>query len=79
MNKVDTQNYFDSNVNDCDVTCELLDDFNLKGKTVIADSGYSTFAIKNFIETCECCNPPKSNFKRFWDYDKEKYKSRNKV
>ena len=69
------------NVNDCDVACELLDNFNLKGKIIIADRGYSTFAIKKFIETCgaECCIPPKTNFKRFWDYDKEKYKTRNKV
>ena len=40
------------NVNDCDVACKLLNDFNLKGKTIIADRGYSNFAIKNFIETC---------------------------
>ena len=50
-------------------------------RAIIADKGYSTFAIKNFIESyqAECCIPPKSNFKNFWDYDKEKYKSRNKI
>ena len=69
------------NINDCDAAYALLKDFNLQGKTVIADRGYSTFAIKNFIETCsaECCIPPKSNFKISWDYDKEKYKRRNKI
>jgi len=69
------------NVNDCDVACNLLEDFNLQGKVIIADRGYSAFAIKNFIESCEadCCIPPKSNFKHSWDYDREKYKSRNKV
>ena len=69
------------NINDCDVTYALLEDFNLQGKTVIADRGYSTFAIKNFIETCsaECCIPPKSNLKNSWNYDREKYKSRNKI
>ena len=69
------------NINDCDVAYPLLEDFNLQGKTVIADRGYSTFAIKNFIETCsaECCIPPKSNFKNSWNYDREKYKSRNKI
>ena len=69
------------NVNDCDIACELLNGFNLQGKTIIADRGYSTFPIKNFIETCgaNCCIPPKSNFKQSWDYDREKYKSRNKI
>lgn len=69
------------NVNDCDVACSLLDGFNLQGKTIIADRGYSTFAIKNFIETrgAECCIPPKSNFKNSWDYDREKYRSRNEI
>ena len=69
------------NINDCDVASSLLEDFNLQGKTVIADKGYSTFAIKNFIETCsaECCIPPKSNLKNSWNYDREKYKSRNKI
>ena len=69
------------NVNDCDVACDLLDNFNLQGKTIIADRGYSTFAIKNFIESCgaNCCIPPKSNFKHSWDYDREKYKSRNRI
>ena len=59
----------------------LLKDFNLQGKKIIADSGYSTFAITNFIETCsaECCIPPKSNFKISWEYYKEKYKRRNKI
>ena len=67
--------------NDCDSAYALLKDFNLQGKTVIADRAYSTFAIKNFIETCsaQCCIPPKSNFKISWDYDKEKYKRRNKI
>ena len=53
----------------------------MQGKVIIADRGYSTFAGKNFIESCEadCCIPPKSNFKHSWDYDREKYKSRNKV
>ena len=62
------------NVNDCDVACELLDNFNLQGKTIIADRGYSTFVIKNFIETCSalCCISLKSNFKNSWDYDREK-------
>ena len=69
------------NVNDCDVAFELLADFNLKDKTIIADRGYSTFSIKNFIETrgASSCIPPKSNFKNSWDYDKEKYKSRNNI
>ena len=69
------------NVNDCDVAFELLADFYLKDKTIIADRGYSTFAIKNFIETrgASCCIPHKSNFKNSWDYDREKYKSRNKI
>ena len=50
-------------------------------KAIIADRGYSTFPIKKFIETCEavCCIPPKSNFKNSWNYDREKYKSRNKI
>ena len=66
------------NVNDCDVAFELLADFNLKDKTIIADRGYSTFDIKNFIESsgAKCCIPTKSNFKNSWDYDREKYKSR---
>lgn len=69
------------NVNDCDVACALLDGFNLQGKTIIADRGYSTFAIKNFIENrgAECCIPPKSNFKNCWNYDRGKYKSRNEI
>ena len=69
------------NVNDCNVACELLDNFNLQGKTIIADRGYSTFAIKHFIETrgAKSCIPPKSNFKNSWDYDREKYKCRNKI
>ena len=69
------------NVNDCDIACELLNGFNLQSKTIIADRGYSTFPINNFIETCEavCCIPPKSNFKQSWDYDREKYKSSNKI
>ena len=69
------------NVNDCDVACDLLDSFNLRGKTVIADRGYSTFKIKNFIKKrgATACVPPKSNFKNSWDYDKHRYKARNKI
>ena len=69
------------NVNDCDVACDLLKIFNLQGKTIIADRGYSTYEIKNFIEShgAVSCIPPKSNFKNSWDYDKEKYKDRNRV
>ena len=32
----------DGNINDCDVACSLLENFALKGKTIIADRGYST-------------------------------------
>jgi len=48
-------------------------------RAIIADRGY--FAGKNFIETCgaNSCIPPKSNFKNSWDYDREKYTSRNKI
>jgi len=69
------------NVNDCDVACQLLAGLNLQGKIIIADRGYSTFTIKNFIEVggASPCIPPKSNFKNSWDYDREKYKSRNKI
>ena len=63
------------NINDCDVACSLPENFALKGKTIIADRGYSSSKVKNFIEE----HPPKSNFKKSWVYDKEKYKSRNKI
>ena len=64
------------NVNDCDVACKLLDNFNLKGKTVIGDRGYFCN-----VETygAESCISPKSNFKLFWDYDRGKYKCRNRI
>ena len=69
------------NINDCDVACSLPENFALKGKTIIADRGYSTGKIKNFIEEhgAVTCIPPKSNFKKSWVYDREKYKSRNKI
>ena len=69
------------NINDCDVAYELLDEFNLQGKTVIAERGYSISKIKNFIEEhgAVACIPPKSNFKKSWIYDREKYKSHNKI
>ena len=69
------------NINDCDVACSLPENFALKGKTIIADRGYSTGKIKNFIEEhgAVTCIPPKSNFKKSWFYDREKYKSRNKI
>ena len=36
------------NINDCDVACELLNDFNLQGKTVIADR--EKYKFRNKIE-----------------------------
>ena len=59
----------------------LLGNFALKGRTIMADRGYSTGKIKNFIEenVAVVCIPPKSNFKKSWVYDRKKYKSRNKI
>lgn len=69
------------NINDSLLFEKQTSGINLENVAVLADRAYSTYEI---IETltekgASVCIPPKANMKTIWDYDKNLYKSRNKI
>jgi len=69
------------NVNDNLLFEEQISEINLEGVAVLADRAYSTYEIIESLKSkgAIICIPPKSNLKYSWCYDKELYKSRNKI
>lgn len=69
------------NVNDNLLFEEQISGINLEGVAVLADRAYSTYEIIESLKEkgAIICIPPKSNLKYSWCYDKELYKSRNKI
>ena len=67
------------NVNDCLLFENQISEIQLEN--VLADSAYSTYEIIESLtaKNATVCIPPKFNMKNFWDYDKNLYKSRNKI
>ena len=69
------------NINDSVVFEKQIAGFNLKDVTVLADRAYSTYnIIENLsVNGAVICIPTKTNMKYIWNYDKVKYKARNKI
>lgn len=69
------------NINDSVLFEKQIEGFNLNNVVVLADRAYSTYDIieKLSINGAVICSPTKSNMKYVWEYDKMKYKERNKI
>ena len=69
------------NINDSVVFEKQIKGFNLKDVTVLADRAYSAYnIIENLsVNVAVICIPTKSNMKYICNYDKAKYKARNKI
>ena len=69
------------NINDSLIFTKQISGINLEKVSVLADKGYSTYEIIASLKAkgANVCIDPKSNMKKLWDYDKNLYKSRNKV
>lgn len=67
------------NVHDSEMAIKVLSTVTLEGKKILADKGYCSEEIRNFIsqEKAEVCIPDKSNAVVIHNFDKELYKSRN--
>ena len=67
------------NVHDSEMAIKVLSKVTLEGKKILADKGYCSEEIRNFIsqEKAEVCIPDKSNAVVIHNFDKELYKSRN--
>ena len=67
------------NVHDSLMAIKVLSKVTLEGKKILADKGYCSEEIRNFIsqEKAEVCIPDKSNAVVIHNFDKELYKSRN--
>ena len=68
-------------VHDSEMALDLLGNFNLVGKKILADKAYSSEHIRYYLQEhgAVACIPDKSNFKIKHDFDSELYKQRNKV
>ena len=75
------QHALSGNINDSLLFEEQIKGINLEKVMVLADRGYSTYEIIEKLREkgATICIPPKSNMKIIWSYDKEVYKSRNKI
>tara|TARA_B100000745_G_C20055957_1_gene360224 strand:+ start:458 stop:862 length:405 start_codon:yes stop_codon:yes gene_type:complete len=64
---------------DCESAESLLKDCAAKG--LIADKGYDTNAIRDFLQSAQMQTviPPKANRIEAFEYDKEQYKERNLI
>ena len=64
---------------DSEMAIKVLSKVTLEGKKILADKGYCSEEIQNFIsqEKAEVCIPDKSNAVVIHNFDKELYKSRN--
>ena len=69
------------NVNDSVLFEKQIEGFKLKVATVWADRAYSIYnIIENLsVNGAVICIPTKTNMKYVWEYDKVKYKARNKI
>lgn len=69
------------NVNDSVFFEKQLMGIKLEKVRMLAERAYSTYEIIEKLreKRAEICIPPKSNMKTVWSYDKELYKSRNKI
>ena len=69
------------NINDSVIFEKQIEGFNLKNVIVLADRAYSSYTIiENLNENgAIICIPTKTNMKYVWEYDKTKYKERNKI
>lgn len=69
------------NINDSLLFEEQISGINLEGVAVLADRAYSTYEIIESLKAkgAIICIPPKSNMNFTWRYDKELYKTRNKI
>lgn len=67
------------NVHDSEMAIKVLSKVTLEGKKILADKGYCSEEIRNFIsqEKAEVSIPDKSNAVIIHNFDKELYKSRN--
>ena len=67
------------NVHDSEMAIKVLSKITLEGKKILADKGYCSEEIRNFIsqEKAEVCIPAKSNAVVIHTFVKELYKSRN--
>ena len=67
------------NVHDSEMAIKVLSKVTLEGKKILADKGYCSEEIRNFIsqEKAEVCIADKSNAVVIHNFDKEFYKSRN--
>ena len=68
-------------MHDSEPVLELLGNFNLVGKKILADKAYSNESIRLFLAEhgAIACIPDKANFKIKHDFDAELYKRRNLV
>ena len=68
-------------MHDSEPVLELLGNFNLVGKKILADKAYSNEPIRLFLAEhgAIACIPDKANFKIKHDFDAELYKQRNLV
>ena len=69
------------NINDSLIFEKQIAGLNLKNVVVLADRAYSNYEIIENLSANEAviCIPTKSNMKYHWDYDRNKYKQRNKI
>ena len=69
------------NINDSVIFEKQIEGFKLKDATVLADRAYSTYDIIEILSMngAVICIEPKKNMKYVWEYDKMKYKERNKI
>ena len=69
------------NINDSSLFAKQISGINLEKVAVLADRAYSTYEIIESLKAkgATVCIPPKNNMKIIWDYDKNLYKSRNKI
>ena len=69
------------NINDSLIFEKQIAGLNLKNVVVLADRAYSNYEIIENLSANEAviCIPTKSNMKYHWNYDKNKYKQRNKI
>jgi transposase len=69
------------NVHDTKQAINLLSPIICPDIYILGDRGYVSFSLLQYIamQMAVAVIPPKSNTKEPWDYDKERYKNRNKV